>query len=80
MKILYAIQGTGNGHVSRARDFIPALSQRAELDIMISGTQFDVSLPLELKYKFHGAGFVFGKHGGVDYWDTFKIGQSLFIN
>jgi UDP:flavonoid glycosyltransferase YjiC (YdhE family) len=23
MKILYAIQGTGNGHVSRAREIIP---------------------------------------------------------
>jgi hypothetical protein len=23
MKILYAIQGTGNGHLSRARDIIP---------------------------------------------------------
>ena len=25
MKILYAIQGTGNGHVSRAREIIPIL-------------------------------------------------------
>lgn len=72
MKILYAIQGTGNGHISRARDFIPALQKRAELDILISGTQFDVSLPQEIKYKFKGAGFVFGKHGGVDYWESFK--------
>ncbi len=72
MKILYAIQGTGNGHVSRARDFIPALQQRAELDILISGTQFDVSLPQDIKFKFQGASFIFGKHGGVDYWETFK--------
>lgn len=72
MKILYAIQGTGNGHISRARDFIPALQQRAELDILISGTQFDVSLPQEIKYKFQGASFVFGRHGGVDYWETIK--------
>ncbi len=72
MKILYAIQGTGNGHISRARDFIPALQEHAELDILISGTQFDVSLPQEIKYKFRGAGFIFGKNGGVDYWETFK--------
>lgn len=72
MKILYAIQGTGNGHISRARDFIPALQSRAELDILISGTQFDVSLPQEIKYKFKGASFIFGKIGGVDYWETFK--------
>jgi uncharacterized protein (TIGR00661 family) len=72
MKILYAVQGTGNGHVSRARDFIPALQQFADVDILISGTQVDVSLPQEIKYKFKGAGFVFGKSGGVDYWETFK--------
>ncbi len=72
MKILYAIQGTGNGHVSRARDFIPLLQQRAELDILISGTQFDVNLPQSVKYKLRGASFIFGTEGGVDYWDTFK--------
>jgi uncharacterized protein (TIGR00661 family) len=72
MKILYAIQGTGNGHVSRARDFIPLLQQRAELDILISGTQFDVNLPQAVKYKLRGASFIFGTEGGVDYWDSFK--------
>lgn len=72
MKILYAIQGTGNGHVSRARDFIPLLQQRAEIDVLISGTQFDVSLPQHIKYKLRGASFIFGKDGGVDFWDTFK--------
>ena len=29
MKILYAIQGTGNGHISRARDIIPVLQKKA---------------------------------------------------
>lgn len=72
MKILYAIQGTGNGHVSRARDFIPLLQKRAELDILISGTQFDVNLPHAIKYKLRGASFIFGTSGGVDYWETFK--------
>ncbi|GMT45646.1 MAG: hypothetical protein IEMM0006_1478 [bacterium] len=27
MKILYGIQGTGNGHIMRAREVIPALQQ-----------------------------------------------------
>jgi uncharacterized protein (TIGR00661 family) len=72
MKILYAIQGTGNGHISRARDFIPLLQEQADLDILISGTQFDVSLPQKLNYKFRGASFIFGKDGGVDFWDTLK--------
>ena len=38
MKILYAIQGTGNGHLSRAREFIPALAARTSMDVLISGT------------------------------------------
>ena len=45
MKILYAIQGTGNGHISRARDIIPVLMQMGELDILISGTEAEVELP-----------------------------------
>lgn len=81
MKILYAIQGTGNGHISRARDFIPALQKKAEIDILISGIEFDVSLPQEVKYKLKGASFIFGKHGGVDYMETLKNLSPLhFIN
>ncbi len=81
MKILYAIQGTGNGHISRARDFIPLLEKRADLDILISGTQFDVQLAHEIRYKFRGASFIFGKEGGVDYWETFKqLRPHTFIN
>lgn len=67
MKILYAIQGTGNGHVSRARDIIPHLSNHGELDVLISGTEAEVSLPIKPKYKISGLGYVFGKHGGIDY-------------
>ena len=50
MKILYAIQGTGNGHLSRARDIIPILQKKGEVDILISGIQSDVDLP----YPLHG--------------------------
>ena len=72
MKILYAIQGTGNGHMSVAREVIPYLKKRAEVDILVSGTQVDIGLPYDIKYKLHGMGFVFGKKGGIDYLDTYK--------
>jgi uncharacterized protein (TIGR00661 family) len=72
MKILYAIQGTGNGHVSRARDIIPILKKNHEVDILISGTQADVQLPFPIKYKYRGLGFVFGKKGGIDVIETYK--------
>lgn len=71
MKILYAIQGTGNGHISRARDIIPHLREYGEVDILISGLQADVKLQWPVKYSFKGMGFIFGKQGGVDLLKTF---------
>ncbi len=72
MKILYAIQGTGNGHISRAREIVPLLQKHGELDLLISGSQADVSLKEFVKYNFLGFSYVFGKKGGIDYWKTFK--------
>jgi uncharacterized protein (TIGR00661 family) len=72
MKILYAIQGTGNGHLSRAREIIPLLQQKGELDLLISGTQADVELPYPVKYRFKGLCFIFGKKGGVDLMATYR--------
>lgn len=72
MKILYAIQGTGNGHLSRARDIIPLLQQHGELDLLVSGIQADVELPYPVKYRFNGLSFIFGKRGGVDLLATFR--------
>lgn len=72
MKILYAIQGTGNGHISRAREIVPLLQNYGELDILISGTQADVKLTQEIKYQLHGFSFIFGKNGGVDHFKTWQ--------
>ncbi len=72
MKILYAIQGTGNGHLSRARDIIPILQRKGELDILVSGIQADVDLPYPVKYRFKGLSFIFGKKGGIDLFKTYQ--------
>lgn len=71
MKILYAIQGTGNGHLSRAREIIPILKKKGDLDLLVSGIQADISIPYAVKYKFKGLSFIFGKKGGVDLWSTY---------
>jgi uncharacterized protein (TIGR00661 family) len=70
MKVLYAIQGTGNGHISRARDIIPHLREYCECDILMSGTQCDVELGFPVKYRLKGLSFIFGKKGGIDLWRT----------
>jgi len=72
MRILFAIQGTGNGHISRAREIVPLLQQYGELDVLISGTQADVQLKCPLTYRFHGFSYTFGKKGSVDHWKSFK--------
>ena len=71
MKILYAVQGTGNGHITRAIEIIPFLQKKGEVDILVSGIQSDIELPFKVKYKFNGLSFIFGKQGGVDIWKTY---------
>ncbi|XRE44305.1 Glycosyltransferase [Tenacibaculum discolor] len=72
MKILYAFQGTGNGHASRALEIIPHLQRRGDVDVLVSGSQYEIELPFDIKYKLHGLGFVFGKKGGIDLISTLK--------
>ena len=71
MKILYAIQGTGNGHLSRAMEIIPALMKRGDVDILLSGIQVDLVCPFPVKYRLNGLSFIFGKSGGVDFFRTY---------
>lgn len=70
MKVLYAIQGTGNGHLSRAGEIVPMLNEYAQVDILISGSQADIKPNFPVKYKLSGLSFYFGKKGGIDVWDT----------
>lgn len=79
MKILYAIQGTGNGHMSRAMDVAPALERHGKVDYMVSGGQVDITLPYEIKFKSQGLSFYFGQKGGIDFAKTFNKNSSRRI-
>ncbi|MBX2939457.1 MAG: glycosyl transferase [Ferruginibacter sp.] len=72
MRILYAIQGTGNGHICRAMEIVPLLKKHFDVDVLISGTESDVELPFEVQFRFHGLSFVFGKKGGINLLKTYK--------
>ncbi len=72
MKVLFGIQGTGNGHISRCRELLKYLLKRAEVDVLVSGYHHEVDLGFEVKYKLPGLGFTFGKRGGIDYWNSIK--------
>lgn len=72
MKVLYAVQGTGNGHISRSKEVIKQLGKNCEVDVLLSESQHEVDLGFEVKYKLKGLGFTFGKNGGIDYFTSFK--------
>ena len=79
MKILYSIQGTGNGHIARAEDIIPVLKEYGKLDIFVSGAQADIRLDYPVKYRSKGLSFYFGKKGGVDLLRTFSRNSSIDV-
>lgn len=65
MKVLYAIQGTGNGHLSRAHEIVPLLKKYAEVDTLISGNQAQIKADFSLDYQRTGLTFLSGKNGDI---------------
>ena len=77
MKIFYAIQGTGNGHISRAEQLYPYLQKHGEVDFFLSGSNAQLQTPLPIKYKSNGISLHYKTTGGMDYG---KISKSLSFN
>jgi uncharacterized protein (TIGR00661 family) len=48
------------------------LTRYSDVDVLVSGTQYNVDLGFEIKYKIYGLAFALGKNGGIDYWDSIK--------
>lgn len=67
MNILYAIQGTGNGHLSRARALVPELEHLGTIDLLISGRSCELTAGKPIKYSMHGLGYRFGTNGSIDF-------------
>ncbi|UOQ96098.1 glycosyl transferase [Hymenobacter sp. 5317J-9] len=80
-RILYAIQGTGNGHLARALDVVPLLQARCEqVDVLVSGPPADLPLPFAVKHRAQGMGFLFGKKGGINFVKTFwQFNSATFL-
>lgn len=81
MKILYGIQCTGNGHITRSLKVISKLKELGhEVDILLSGKNSDKKLPYNVKYRFNGFTFFNTSKGGINYLKTimsFRIIQFL---
>jgi uncharacterized protein (TIGR00661 family) len=72
MKIFYAIQATGNGHISRAIQLYPYLQKFGEVDFFMSGNNASLDVNLPIKFKSEGCSLHYSKCGGLDYWDIAK--------
>lgn len=76
MKILYAVQATGNGHISRAMELMPYLQQYGEVDVFLSGSNSNLQPDLPVKFRSKGVSLFYGNTGGLDYlrmWKEFSL-------
>lgn len=67
MKIFYAVQATGNGHISRAITLLPYLEQYGKVDVFLSGNNSNLNPVLPIKYRSKGISLFYNKSGGLDY-------------
>jgi len=73
MKIFYGVQGTGNGHITRARVMAKALSKAGiEVDFLFSGRPKDKYFDMEVFNGYqHREGLTFNtENGHVSYFKT----------
>ncbi|MFO7799508.1 MAG: glycosyltransferase family protein [Rhodohalobacter sp.] len=72
MKILYGIQGTGHGHISRAREILPLLSGAAEVDVLLSGYNCHMSIDDVTLIRKRGISLSYSNNGRVSLLETIK--------
>lgn len=79
MKIFYAVQATGNGHISRAMELLPWLEHYGSVDIFLSGDNAHLALDAPVKYRSRGISLYYNCGGGLDYWQMLKKIRPLGI-
>ena len=81
MKILYGIQLTGNGHITRSIQIIKSLKEiGCEVDIITSGSNSQLELPYEVKSRYKGLSFLYNRSGGIDWIKTIgSLGLIQFL-
>lgn len=72
MKIFYAVQATGNGHIARAIELMPFLKQFGTVDIFLSGSNSSLNIDLPVRYKSKGISLHYTSTGGLDYIKMMK--------
>jgi uncharacterized protein (TIGR00661 family) len=73
MRILYGIQSTGNGHISRSAKIVNRLIRQGFwVDVLCSGKNSQLAFPFPIKYNFTGLTFYYDGSGNISYWKTLK--------
>lgn len=72
MKILYAVQATGNGHVSRAQTLLRHLEGYGQVDVFLSGSNCDLAFEGAVRYRSRGVSLFYNNKGGLSYWQMLK--------
>jgi len=67
MKILYAVQATGNGHIARAAELLPFLKHYGHVDVFLSGSNSSLCFDLPVKYRSKGLSLFYGNRGKLNY-------------
>jgi len=70
MRILYGIQGTGHGHISRAKELLPRLAGHASVDVLLSGGNSAMGLEDFIAYRKHGVSLSYDDQGGILFLNT----------
>ncbi|HEY0679012.1 MAG TPA: glycosyltransferase family protein [Chitinophagaceae bacterium] len=66
MRIFYAVQATGNGHISRAMELLPHLQKYGEVDILLSGANSTLNLDAPVRYRSKGLSLFYNCKGGLN--------------
>ena len=67
MKILYAVQATGNGHISRAMELLPYLERYGSVDIFLSGANSSLEMDAPVKFRSKGISLFYTCTGRLSY-------------
>ncbi len=65
---MYAVQATGNGHISRAKEILPYLKKYGQTDVFLSGSNHDLSLGAmdnQVRFRSRGLSLYYNEKGGL---------------
>ena len=79
MKILYSVQATGNGHISRAMELLPFLRLYGRVDVFLSGANSQLKADLPVRFRSKGLSLFYNNGGGLHYNKTIRSLKPLRV-